>query len=244
MYDSISNGEIKARIDFVFCNRERGQASETDLFLDLVESCSIPLVCFSSRKFRADRGVDTPGDWRLEYDRQVMERLTGFNPDINVLAGYMLIVGAEMCQRYDMINLHPAVPGGPKGTWREVIWKLIETGASETGVMMHLATPELDEGPPVTYCEFSIRGGSFDRYWEEIKGLSIDEVIAQQSGDNPLFKLIRSEGVKRELPLIVATVKAFSEGRIRIDNGRVLDSSGQTIEAYSLTREIEETISR
>jgi folate-dependent phosphoribosylglycinamide formyltransferase PurN len=62
-----------------------------------------------------------------------MERLTGFNPDINVLAGYMLIVGAEMCQRYDMINLHPAIPGGPKGTWREVIWKLIETGASETG---------------------------------------------------------------------------------------------------------------
>jgi phosphoribosylglycinamide formyltransferase-1 len=59
-----------------------------------------------------------------------------------------------------------------------------------------------------------------------------------------LFKLIRSEGVKRELPLIVATVKAFSEGRVRIDNGRVLDSSGQTIVAYSLTREIEETISR
>jgi folate-dependent phosphoribosylglycinamide formyltransferase PurN len=99
MYDSISNGEIKARIDFVFCNRERGQASETDLFLDLVESCGIPLVCFSSRKFRADRGADTPGDWRLDYDRQVMERLKGFNPDINVLAGYMLIVGAEMCQR-------------------------------------------------------------------------------------------------------------------------------------------------
>jgi folate-dependent phosphoribosylglycinamide formyltransferase PurN len=244
MYDSIKNGEIKARIDFVFCNRERGQASETDLFLDLVESYGIPLVCFSSRKFRADRGVDTPGDWRLEYDRQVMERLKGFNPDINVLAGYMLIVGAEMCLRYDMINLHPAVPGGPKGTWREVIWRLIETGASETGVMMHLATPELDEGPPVTYCKFPIRGGSFDQLWEEIKGLSVDDIMAQQGGDNPLFKLIRSEGVKRELPLIVATVKAFSEGRVRIENGRVLDSSGQIIEAYSLTREIEDIVSR
>jgi phosphoribosylglycinamide formyltransferase-1 len=46
-----------------------------------------------------------------------------------------------------MINLHPAAPGGPTGTWQEVIWQLIEGRAVETGVMMHLVTPELDRGP-------------------------------------------------------------------------------------------------
>ena len=66
--------------------------------------------------------------------------------------------------------------------------------------------------------------------------------MARQVEDSPLFKLIRSEGVKRELPLIVATVKAFSKGRVRIENGRVLDSSGRIVEGYSLTREIEEIV--
>ena len=58
-----------------------------------------------------------------------MNRLQGFHPDLCVLAGYMLIVGEEMCQRYNMINLHPAAPGGPTGTWQEVIWQLIDSKA-------------------------------------------------------------------------------------------------------------------
>ena len=242
MQESINKGEIKAGIDFVFCNRERGQARETDMFLDLVESYNIPLVCHSSRKFRSQRAADAPEDWRIEYDRQVMERLKGFSSDICVLAGYMLIVGAEMCRHYDMINLHPAAPGGPKGTWREVIWELIQNKATQTGVMMHLATPELDEGPPVTYCTFSLRGGPFDKHWNELKGLSAEEVESSQGEDNPIFRLIRSEGVKRELPLVVTTVKAFSEGRVRIENGKVIDSSGNIVQGYSLTSEIEEAI--
>jgi hypothetical protein len=78
-----------------------------------------------------------------------------------------------MCLRYNMINLHPAAPGGPAGTWQEVIWQLIRTGAHKTGVMMHLVTPELDRGPVVTYCIFSIRGSTpFDGYWQEIEGLA------------------------------------------------------------------------
>lgn len=239
---NIKEGHIKAEIAFVFCNRERGQTEATDQFLDLVDSYGIPLICFSSRNFRAQRGADASGDWRLEYDRQVMERLKGFDTDICVLAGYMLVVGGEMCRHFNMINLHPAAPGGPAGTWREVIWKLISSQASGTGVMMHLVTPELDEGPPVTYCKFPIRGAPFDMYWKDIEGHSVDELIANQGDENPLFSLIRKEGVKRELPLTVATIKAFSEGRVRIDGGIVVDASGKPVEGYSLTAEIDRIV--
>ena len=239
MRQNIENGNVKAEIDFVFCNREQGQTEETDKFLELVKSYDIPFICLSSKKFRAQRGVDAPGDWRTEYDRQVMALLQDFRPDICVLAGYMLIVGEEMCRHFDMVNLHPAAPGGPAGTWREVIWELIRSDATETGVMMHLAIPELDKGPPVTYCTFPIRGEAFDRHWEEIKGVPMDELIARHGDDNPLFRLIRKEGVKREQPLIVATMKAFSEGAVRIEDGRVVDSRGQPMEAYSLTGEID-----
>ncbi|NIN00786.1 MAG: phosphoglycerate transporter, partial [candidate division Zixibacteria bacterium] len=106
-----------------------------------------PLVTFSYQKYKANAGGSggVPDEvwpsWRLDYDREVMARLQEFRPDLCVLAGYMLIVGPEMCQKYDMLNLHPAAPGGPAGTWQEVIWKLIETGAESTGAMMHLVTP-------------------------------------------------------------------------------------------------------
>lgn len=241
VHREIQEGLIKAKIAFVFCNRERGQSEATDAFLDQVESYEIPLICHSSRKFRAQR-TDSTADWRIEYDRQVMERLTGFQPDICILAGYMLIVGEEMCRHYTMINLHPAAPGGPEGTWRDVIWKLIESHATRTGVMMHLVTPELDQGPPVTHCTFAVRGELFDELWAEIAGKSVDELKAHQGDDNRLFQVIRQEGVSRELPLIVATIKALSEGRTRIENGRVVDGAGTPIPGYSLTPEIEEHI--
>jgi phosphoribosylglycinamide formyltransferase-1 len=229
---SIALGEIEAEIAFVFCNREPGEAKESDLFLKLAESYGIPLVCFSSQRFKASKGAG-----RLEYDREVMKWLQGFHPDLCVLAGYMLIVGEEMCNRYNMINLHPAAPGGPKGTWQEVIWQLIDNKAEETGVMMHLVTPELDMGPPVTYCAFPIRGKPFDKYWREP-----EKIKKIQGENNPLFKLIRKHGLAREFPLIIATLKVFSQGKVKIEAGKVVDAEGKPIKGYNLTDEINQQI--
>ena len=171
-----------------------------------------------------------------------MKSLTGHDADLVVLAGYMLIVGAKMCQRYPMLNLHPAFPGGPKGTWKEVIWELMQKGARETGVMMHRATPVLDEGPPVTYCKFSIRDKPFDKYWKQVQGRTIAEIQSQDGEENPLFKEIRRHGAARELPLIIATIKAFSEGRVKIQGNAIVDSQGQPIKAYDLSREVDQAV--
>jgi len=245
----ITLGEIEAEILFVFCNREPGESEESDAFLRQVDDYHIPLVCFSYRKFRDRQGIPTISQgetlplWRLEYDREVMNRLQDFSPDLCVLAGYMLIVGKEMCQRYNMINLHPAAPGGPTGTWQEVIWRLIEANAEQTGVMMHLVTPELDKGPPVTYCTFSIRGKPFDKYWEEIKGHPLDEIKRQQGENNRLFRFIRKQGLAREFPLIIATIKAFSQGKVKITaDKKLVDSNGRPINGYNLTDELNKVV--
>jgi phosphoribosylglycinamide formyltransferase-1 len=248
---SIKLGDIKAEIAFVFCNREPSESQESNLFLKLVEDYHIPLICFSYRKFEVMKGASITEQegtfplWRLDYDREVMNRLQDFHSDLCVLAGYMLIVGEEMCHRYSMINLHPATPGGPKGTWQEVIWQLIDNKAHETGVMMHLVTPELDEGPPVTYCTFSIRGKPFDRYWEEIKEHPLEEIITKHGESYPLFKLIRQHSLAREFPLIISTLKAFSQGKINITaDKKVVDSEGKPIKGYNLTDEINEQVVR
>ena len=243
---SIKRGDIEAEIAFVFCNRESGESEESDLFIKLVEDYHIPLICFSYQKFKARQSTpatDSAGNlaaWRLDYDREVMSRLKGFNPNLCVLAGYMLITGQELCQRYDMINLHPAAPGGPVGTWQQVIWQLIDNDARETGVLMNLVTPELDKGPPVAYCTFPIRGEPFDRYWQEIKGQPVEEIQKTQGENNPLFKLIRKHGLAREFPLIISTIKAFSQGKIKITAGKkVVDSAGKSIKGHNLTGEID-----
>ena len=242
MQESIENGEIKAKIAFVFCNREPGFSEETDLFLNLVTSYDIPLVCYSSRKFRENRDNTFMSSWRVDYDREVMKRLKGYEVDLCVLAGYMLIVGPEMCQHYTMINLHPAAPGGPKGTWKEVIWELIESKSESSGVMMHLATPELDEGPPVTYCAYSIQGKPFDEYWQKLEQQPLAAIKARYGEEFELFKLIRQHGLKREFPLIVTTFKTFSEGRVSVQNGNIIDSAGNPITGYDLTEEIDRII--
>ncbi len=247
--NSIKAGEIRAEIAFVFCSREPGESAESDLFLKQVADYDIPTVCFSYQQFKSARRAvfksESQSQRRLDYDREVMARINNFKPDLCVLAGYMLIVGSEMCQKYNMINLHPATPGGPTGTWQEVIWQLIETGANESGVMMHLVTPELDKGPAVAYCAFPIIGDTFYKYWDEIKGLSMAQIKREQGENNRLFQLIREHGFRRELPLIIATIKAFSQGKVKITaDKRVVDTEGKPIYGYDLTDEINWQIKR
>jgi len=244
--DAILSGELDAEIEFVFCARERGETEATDGYLDMVKDYGIPLVSFSYQKYRAMRGMPGPDlsqplpPWRIDYDKEVLELLKDFNPDLVLLAGLMIVTSPLMCEKYDIINLHPAAPDGPAGTWQQVIWKLIETGADIQGIKMHVAIPELDMGPTATYCLFPIRGGAFDRLWEEIKGKTVEKIKVEQGVENDLFKAIRQHGALRELPMTIATLRVFSEGKVKITRDRqVVDAAGHVIKGYDLTKDIE-----
>lgn len=245
VYEKIREGTIKAEISFIFSNREPGEFSQSDLFFDLARSYAIPLVHFSSRRFEPEiwKDENSREEWRIEYDREVMRRLDTFDMDLGVLAGYMLIVGREMCRRYKLINLHPAAPGGPKGTWQEVIWELIEMRAKETGVMMHLVTEVLDAGPVITFCKFPIVGGTFDPLWRDmerkLESKDLTHIIQEEGEENPLFKEIRRHGVMREFPVIVHTIKEFADGNLKIKEGRVYAGGKPRVGGYDLTSQID-----
>jgi len=229
IHDRIEDGLIPGEISFVFCNREWGEHAESDRFLQLARSMRYPIVTCSSNRFMPDLRDTDREAWRSRFHEDVAVKIASYPHDITVLAGYMLIVSPEMCRQFTMINLHPALPEGPTGTWEEVIDELIRRRESSTGVMMHLVTETLDRGPVVTYCVFPIRGDEMSPLWEE-----------NQKGRGPLFHRIREEGVRREIPLIVMTLKALAKGSIRVEKGRVVDHSG--VEArggISLTDEVE-----
>ena len=239
VHDHIASGNLPATIQFVFQNRDPGEAEGSDQFQALVRSYDIPLVTLSSQRIRRERSARRFDEVREEFDRQVLQRLQGFEPDMCVLAGYMLYTGPELCRRFTMINLHPALPDGPIGTWQEVVWQLIEQRASETGAMIHLATEEWDRGPAITYYSFPITGPLFDHLWEQVGNRSVDELKSTYGEELPLVQRIRQEGVKREALLLLETIRAFAQGKVRIADRQVTDAAGHPISAYCLNDEIE-----
>ena len=211
VHQAIADGRIEARISFVFSNRAPGEAQGSDQYFDLVASLGLTLVHNSSRAFRRNWSGD-PNRWRSAYDAETSTLIAPFSPDLCVLAGYMLIISPNLCRQFTMINLHPAAPHGPDGTWQEVIWQLIDQRATHSGVKIHRVTEELDQGPTIAYCQYPIRGNTFDHHWNAIGDASVDGLRRSFGEDLPLFQAIRTEGVKREIPLLVETLSSLSRG--------------------------------
>ena len=228
--DRILQGKLDAGIQFVFSNRAPGEAEGSDQFFQLVNEYRLPLYTLSSTKFHCSRKGPFARH-REEYDAQVLDLLSNCQPDICVLAGYMLIAGSTMCRKYPLLNLHPALPDGPIGTWQEVIWKLMEQQATHTGAMMHLATEEVDRGPVVSYCTAPIIGEDFEPHWQRLKGKDLGQIKAEQGEDFPLFQKIRQAEYQREPYLLFETLRAVADGKVHLQDGQVLEAGGQQLKS-------------
>ena len=246
-----NSGVLDVNIEFVFCNWDNNEEPNTrkeqrEQFFDMVKEYEIPLVTLSWKTFLPDMRVSDETAWRNEYGKKMREVLSKYGFDIGVLAGYMLWVDDETCGKYDLINLHPALPNGPKGTWQEVIWQLIKDDAEEHGIMIHLCTREWDRGSALTYCGFPIRGPGYDELWEKmhekLKDVSLDHIKANEGENEPLFAMIRKNGALRELPLIVSTIKHFAEGKLRMEDQKVYHNGHCVSEPFDLSCEVDKIV--
>jgi hypothetical protein len=226
---AISRGFLPIEIAFVFCNREEGDAPQSDAFLAYVKKVGLKLIAFSSRRFlpelwKKGKSGDEEAlrEWRRRYHEEVVARLEQdlARVPFSLLAGYMLIVSDEFCNTYNLLNLHPALPGGPKGAWQDVMWELIRQRAEFAGAQIHIVTPELDSGPTVTYCRVPIRTPDMMPLWDalerKLQSQTLEAIIAAEGESEPLFAEIRSRQLAREVPLIHLTLKRFAEGKLSI----------------------------
>ena len=261
VFHEIQKGSIVGQISFVFVTRDRGEKPESDEFIALAESFGLDVICLSHRRFEPEMrkaalresrklGTDSPllVNWRRKYDARMVAKLAGYKQNIIVMAGFMLIISPETCCQYDMINLHPALPGGAKGTWQEVIWQLMEENAEKTGAMMHMVTPELDAGLAIAYCEFSISDDDIQPLWDrwraKRKEKSLEGIQKSEGENEPLFKEIRRRGLMREFPLIVSTLRAAADGQFSIVDGEVISQGNKLERGVDLTAEIERGLQR
>ncbi len=248
--NAIREGSLDAEVSFVFCNREPGQFPATDDLFRQVESYDLPLITLSDRRFRKEHngeiaraGQPLP-TWRTGYDEAVAQLLAVYTYDIGMLAGYMLVMTPPLFESHPMLNLHPAAPGQPEGTWQDVTWKLIDQRVEHGGVRIHLVTAGLDEGPVVTYCTYGLRGASIDLLWRNAEGREASHIRETEGERFPLFQEMRRRGSMRELPLVVESLRALADGRLRVDKGDIFTGDTRVVRGYDLTPEIEASLAR
>lgn len=214
--DAIRAGSLDAEIVCVVCNRAPGQSDNTDAFLADVNSAGIPLIAESSRDWRRRVGgeLSTPGaelaPWRRDFDRSLLKRLRAHAPDAAMLAGYMLVLSDVICDALPCLNLHPALPDGPIGTWQQVIHELIREQAERSGLVLQRVTTELDRGPTVTWMQYPIRGPGLDDLWRRAdQDLGVEQA---------LFDAIRKRGVARESAFVLESLQAIASNPTLLDH--------------------------
>lgn len=133
LLDACDEGRLPARVAGVVSNRP------TAFALQRANQAGVPA---------AVQPLHLP---REAYDAQLADTVARFRPDLVVLAGWMLIVGAAFLQRFPgrVVNLHPALPGALPG--KDAIrraWQACQDGQLQhTGVMVHEVVLEVDAGP-------------------------------------------------------------------------------------------------
>lgn len=210
---------LPIEVAVLFLNRELGESEATDRLAAFAKEHGINVAALSSVGFRKAHGgkLSRPGappePWRFEYDAAVANMLARFDFEVGVMFGYMLIATAPLHLRFPFINDHPALPDGPIGTYQEVIRQLIATSARESGCMVNTVTSDVDRGPVVSYCRFPTRDAENESLWVAARGDATGDAAGVQ--ESPLFRDIRSRGVRRERPFLVETLRGLAEGRLK-----------------------------
>lgn len=206
MRSKIENGEIDARLSFIFLNREVKDNKYRAKLVSMAEKDGVPIIFLPSDPFRPDLKRNDMDAWRCEYGKAMRERISKYHMDFGVLAGYMLILDSETCLRNDIINLHPALPDTYKGTWEEIVRKVVENGDEEYGSTIHICTPELDRGQTVAFDHFPLA-----------------EIRRRYNCSEELVRQVRAAEAEREAPLLMMAVKKLVDGDLNIKDGRLYD---------------------
>lgn len=134
--DAIQAGTLTAEIKAVVSNIKEAYG------LERARMAGIPAIVKPKRKEQE----------RDQYDAELAEIVSSYQPDFVILAGWMRILTMAFIGKfpYRIINLHPALPGTFPGVNAiERAWQAYQTGEiSHTGVMVHLVPDEgVDLGP-------------------------------------------------------------------------------------------------
>ncbi|KHO48175.1 MAG: Phosphoribosylglycinamide transformylase [archaeon GW2011_AR5] len=232
---AIESGIIKGEVPLVFCDRREGRDAAVDARIGRVRQ----LRHLNNIALLPPSGFHITGDneeRRAQYDSAVAKILSDLGASSFLNIGYMRIMGPELYDRLDIVNLHPALPEiGPKGMWKDVmkeqaerpLHELTEAGNEAemcrilqnrnymAGGMLHLVSGEVDRGQVISWYEFPLTSSRLYEMWGQNAGnartCGIEEAKKMQEFEE-LAGEIRREQVQGEHPLLVLTYSKLSRG--------------------------------
>lgn len=135
--DAVRDGKItNTEICGVISNRTDAYA------LERAKKAGIPAVCVSRKAYAT----------RAEFEAALLEAVDSLKPDLIVLAGFLVIIPAEMIRRYErrIINIHPSlIPSfcGDGFYGLHVHEQVLARGVKVTGATVHYVDEGTDTGP-------------------------------------------------------------------------------------------------
>jgi phosphoribosylglycinamide formyltransferase-1 len=247
-------GLLDVEVNFVFCNWEVDEAPENPdsaeraKFFSLVRANEIPLLTLSWKKLTSSMKDAKKEEWRLCYGKKMRQLIYGNHFDMGVLAGYVLPLDGDTSTRFDLINLQPSLPWGPKGTRPEVAGGVIAAHPLVHGSSMRLCTPKWDEGPMISYASFSLDTPPYRKLWTSFSDAlgkrSVDLLSKEEIEATELFRSIRKEGERREPPLVTYTIKMFADGDLTVSHGKLSVEGRSLAEPFDLTEKVDSSLAR
>lgn len=136
-------------------------------------------------------------DSREAFDCALQRKIDSFAPDLVVLAGFLRILTDAFVQHYAgrMLNIHPSLlPSFPGLSTHR---RALEAGVKVHGATVHFVTPELDHGPIISQAVVPVL-------------------------ENDTEQTLAARVLQQEHLIYPHAVRCFLEGRLKIENGRVL----------------------
>ncbi|CAM4314490.1 MULTISPECIES: phosphoribosylglycinamide formyltransferase [Lelliottia] len=141
--DACKQKQINGTIRAVFSNK-------ADAFgLERARDAHIPAHALEASQFAS----------REAFDRELVQEIDAYAPDVVVLAGYMRILSPAFVSHYSgrLLNIHPSLL--PKYPGLHTHRQVLENGDEEHGTSVHFVTDELDGGPVILQAKIPVFDG-------------------------------------------------------------------------------------
>lgn len=180
--------KVPATVELVVSSRKKA------LGLERAQALGLPVAVLLRKPFVKDGVFDAAA-----YSAALVSLLEPYAPDLVVMAGFMTRLDKIMTERFDVLNVHPALLpmfGGEGYYGRRVHEAVLKAGVKVSGATVHFADAQYDRGPIV-----------------------LQEAVPVLEDDTPDSLAERVHACERRLyPHAVAL---YAEGRLKRADGRV-----------------------
>lgn len=189
--DAVSAGKItNTEIAAVISNNPGAKA------LERAKNAGVEGICMSPKTYET----------RAAFNKAFTEKLTELNPDLIVLAGFLVRIPEETVHLFSnrIVNIHPSlIPSfcGVGYYGLTVHEKALERGVKVTGATVHFVNEGMDEGPIIA-----------------------QKAVAVEDGDTPEV-LQRRVMEQAEWILLPQAIDDIANGRIRVVDNHVCRAS-------------------